>query len=219
MSAAVAIADTEGIGAVTMRRLGSAVGVEAMSLYHHLPGKEALLDGVVDTVIGEVTDAIGRVESAEPAANWQSTLRRRFLTARSVMLAHPWAPGLIGTRTTVPASVYGYYDGLLATMVEGGFSYHLAHQALHSFGSMPLGFVQELFSPAAGAGDADVDVAAEELAQMADLLPHVTAMVAAEIHDHDGDMLGWCDGQTEFEFTLDLLIDGLERASRSRDVR
>jgi hypothetical protein len=73
---------------------------------------------------------------------------------------------------------------------------------------MALGFVQELFSPAEGA---EADMADEQLAQMAQSLPHLTAMVASEIHDHDGDVLGWCDSQAEFEFTLDLLLDGLAR--------
>jgi len=211
LAEAVELADAEGISAVTMRGLAAAVGVEAMSLYHHLPGKDGLLDGLVDHVVGEVTRAIGELEESGPPTDWRATLRRRFLTARQVMLRHPWAPALIGTRTTIPASVYAQYEALLATLVEAGFSYHLAHRALHSLGSMPLGFVQELFSPAATGGSTDVELSEAELAQMAEVVPHLTAMVAAEVHDNDGDMLGWCDSQTEFEFTLDLLLEGLAR--------
>lgn len=209
LAAAVEIADAEGVGAVTMRRVSAAVGVEAMSLYHHLPGKEALLDGLVDTVGAEVAEQIRVVEEAEGSLEWAATLRRRFLTARTVMLRHPWAPGLIGSRTSIPPSAYAIYENLLATMIGAGFSYHLAHRALHSFGSMPLGFVQELFNPAAGA-DAD-EMPEAELAAMAEVLPHLTAMVAAELHDNNDDVLGWCDSQAEFEFTLDLLLDGFAR--------
>ena len=210
LAASVAIADAEGVASVTMRRVSAAVGVEAMSLYHHLPGKEALLDGLVDTVSAEIEELVRIVEESGGQMDWQQTLRRRFLTARTVMLRHPWAPGLLSTRTTIPVSVYAIYEALLATMVEGGFSYHLAHRALHSFGSMPLGFVQEVFTPAAAGGDAHkMDEA--ELVQMAEMLPHVTAMMASEIHDKDGDSLGWCDSQDEFEFTLDLLLDGFAR--------
>ncbi len=72
---------------------------------------------------------------------------------------------------------------------------------------MALGFEQELFAPAV---DGDGEQSEEELARMAQLLPHITAMVAAELHADDGDVLGWCDSQAEFEFTLDLLLDGLE---------
>lgn len=209
LAAAVEIADAEGVGAVTMRRVSAAVGVEAMSLYHHLPGKEGLLDGLADTVVSEAAEQIRASEEAGGPLDWQGTLRRRFLAARVVMLRHPWAPALIGSRTTIPPSAYTIYEALLATMIDAGFSYHLAHRALHSFGSMPLGFVQELFNPAAGA-DAD-ELPEAELAAMAEMLPHMTAMVAAELHDNDGDMLGWCDSQAEFEFTLDLMLAGYAR--------
>lgn len=212
LAAAVAIADAEGVSAVTMRRVASAVGVEAMSIYHHLPGKEALLDGLADTVVAEICGQTLVHDGDTPAStDWQVTLRRRFLAARKVMLRHPWAPVLIGSRTSIPQSAYAIYESLLATLVEAGFSYHLAHRALHSFGSMPLGFVQELFSPDQSGSDADSDAAEEEFAEMAEALPHLTAMMATEIHANDGDMLGWCDSQAEFEFTLDLLLDGFAR--------
>jgi AcrR family transcriptional regulator len=208
LAAAVDIADAEGVGAVTMRRVSAAVGVEAMSLYHHLPGKEALLDGLIDTVVAEAVAEIRIVEEAGGDLDWQGTLRRRFLAARTVMLRHPWAPILIGTRTSIPPHAIAIYEAILATMVGAGFSYHLAHKALHSFGSMPLGFVQELFNPADSAGE---EMAEAQLAQMAEVLPHITAMVASEIHDNDDPTLGWCDSQAEFEFTLDLMLDGFAR--------
>jgi AcrR family transcriptional regulator len=208
LAAAVDIADAEGVGAVTMRRVSAAVGVEAMSLYHHLPGKEALLDGLIDTVAAEAVTEIRIVEEAGGDLDWQGTLRRRFLAARTVMLRHPWAPILIATRTSIPPNAIAIYEAILATMVGAGFSYHLAHKALHSFGSMPLGFVQELFNPADGAGE---EMAEAQLAQMAEALPHITAMVASEIHHNADPTLGWCDSQAEFEFTLDLMLDGFAR--------
>ena len=211
LAAAVEIADAEGLGAVTMRRVAAAVGVEAMSMYHHLSGKEALLEGLLDSVVADIDELIRTIEENEPPLDWQHTLRRRFLAARTVMLKHPWAPGLIGTRTTIPVSVYGIYESLLATMVESGFSYQLAHRALHTFGSMPLGFVQEMFTPGAAGGSADVELTEDDLSAMAQMLPHVTAMIASEIHKNDGDMLGLCDSQEEFEFTLDLILDGFAR--------
>ena len=213
LSAAVELADAEGLAAVTMRRVSAAVGVEAMSIYHHVSGKQALLDALVDSVMTEIDELVSTVEASEGSLDWQPTLRRRFLTARSVMLRHPWAPGLIGSRTTIPASVYKIYEALMATLVEAGFSYHLAHRALHTFGSMPLGFAQELFSPAAAAST-DVELAEAELSAMAETFPHITAMASSEIHEHDGDLLGWCDSQDEFEFTLDLLLDGFGRQLR-----
>lgn len=212
LGAAVALADKEGIEALTMRRLAADLGVEAMSLYHHLPGKQALLDGLVETVLAEITAAVDGIEASArrtrrtAAAQWRARLRQWFLAARTVMLRHPWAPGLIGTRRRVPAGLYQYYERILGTLIEAGFSYRIAHRALHALGSMPLGFVQELFAPESGEA-ADAGPSDDELSAM----PHLIAMMASEMHDAADPTLGWCDSQVEFEFTLDLLLDGLER--------
>jgi AcrR family transcriptional regulator len=212
LDAAMGIADADGLAAVTMRRLAGDLGVEAMSLYYHLPGKESLLDGLVDAVVAAIEKEIA--QSARSDEGWRSEVRRRCLLSREVMKRHPWAPGLIGSRSTIPASVFGLYEAVLAALVEGGLSYRLAHRALHALGSMVLGFAQEVFSPSSAGGSVDVEVAEADLAQLAQTLPYLTAMVASELHDHDDDPLGWCDSQTEFEFTLDLLLDGLERRHR-----
>lgn len=211
LAAATRLADDEGLPAVTMRRLATEVGVEAMSLYHHVPGKEGLLDGLAEAVLGEITAAVeARVT---PDDDWRTALRHRCLAAREVMVRHRWAPGLLGTRTSLPPGLYAYYEAILATMVSGGLSYHLAHRGIHALGTMVLGFTQELFTPATDGGTMDEAAAEAELVAMAAVLPHLTAMVAAEVHDHAEDPLGWCDSQDEFEFTLDLLLDGLHRAA------
>lgn len=208
LAAAVALADEHGLAALTMRRLAVELGVEAMSLYYHLPDKETLLDGVADTVVAEVLAAV----TQEPGGgSWREVLRRDFLTARRVMLRHPWAPGLLGTRRGIPMSVAVLYDRMLATLAGAGFSHRLAHRAVHAFGSLPLGFAQEVFSPAAAGGGMDAGATRAGLAAMAERLPHLTAMVEAEVHAAGDPTLGWCDSQVEFEFTLDLLLDGLER--------
>ena len=99
-------------------------------------------------------------------------------------------------------------------MVRGGLSYHLGHRALHSLGSMCLGFAQEVFSPAIRRrGPWTEELNEEQFAQMAEALPHLTAMAEAELHANDDPTLGWCDSQSEFEFTLDMILDGLARAS------
>ena len=210
LASAIALVDAEGMEALTMRRLAPELGVEAMSLYHHLPGTAGLRDGLVDAVATEITSAAERAEADAPGGDWRTRLRLRFLAARAVMLRHPWAPALLSSRPTVPAGVYAYYDGILATLVDGGFSYRIAHRALHAFGSMALGFAQEVFRPDAG-GAAAAAAAAAEMVALGERLPHLAAMVAAETHDAADPTLGWCDSQTEFEFTLDLLFDGLER--------
>jgi AcrR family transcriptional regulator len=209
-AAGVALADAEGLPAVTMRRLAADLGVEAMSLYHHVRDKDGLLDGLVETVITEIqTETAGLGDFRD----WRDEVRRRCLTARLVMIRHPWAPGLIGSRPSIPVGAYLHFDTILAAMIRGGFSYRLGHRALHALGSMALGFVAEAFSPDPSGGGLDPDLAEEEFAQLAGLLPHLGAMVAAEVHDNDDPVLGWCDSETEFEFTLDLILDGLARAN------
>ena len=97
-------------------------------------------------------------------------------------------------------------------MRDGGFSYDLAHHALHALGSRALGFAQELFDPGDGAGDEEGTAA---LAAMADQFPHLVGMMAEIAHDDPDSTLGWCDDQTEFDFGLDLILDGLDRMRQS----
>jgi hypothetical protein len=101
-----------------------------------------------------------------------------------------------------------YYNGLLGLMRDGGFSYDRIHHALHALGSRALGFAQEMFDPSGG-GTSDEETAAA-LQSMASQIPHLVAMFMEVAHDDPDSTLGWCDDQTEFEFGLDLLLDGLD---------
>jgi hypothetical protein len=120
------------------------------------------------------------------------------------LLRHPWAPGLLETRTTTSPAVIRHFDVLVGLMRDGGFSYDLAHHALHALGSRALGFSQELFDP--GPGDATAPAPAD----MASQFPHLAAMLTEIAHDDPASTLGWCDDQTEFEFGLDLILNGLD---------
>jgi AcrR family transcriptional regulator len=206
LRAAVALADERGIEALTMRNLGQELGVEAMSLYNHVANKEAILDGAIELVVGEVLEAV-RDETLSDPAEWKAVTRRRILTARAVLLRHRWAPKVLETRSEMSTVVLRYYDGLLGLMFAGGFSADLAHHAMHALGSRALGFTQELY-------EEDDDVPAETVSlmvqQMAAEYPHLAEMLKVVTHDADT-TLGWCDDQFEFEFGLDLLLDGLER--------
>lgn len=207
LRSAVGIADDRGIDALTMRALALDLGVEAMSLYHYLRNKDELLDGIVEVVINEINEASGSVSTL--GGDWKDGLRRRILASRSVLLRHSWAPGVIGTRTVLSPALLLYYESLLGLMRAGGFSYDLAHHALHALGSRALGFSQELFQPA-GAVQGDQD-ANPILEQMVTRLPHLVGMITAISHDDPDSTLGWCDDQAEFEFGLDLILDGLDR--------
>lgn len=212
LRAAIELADVGGLAALTMRHLAQSLGVEAMSLYHHVANKEALLDGVVEMLVAEVEDEIGGFAVEPGVADWVPVMRGRVLAARRVMLRHRWAPALIETRVNMPPALLRYFDSMLGIMVEGGFDYDLAHHAMHTMGSRFLGFDQELFKPAA-TGDSPND---EMLTDLAAHLPYLAAMLAEVAHDDPDSTLGWCNDQEEFEFTLDILLDGLERRRRSR---
>jgi AcrR family transcriptional regulator len=204
------IADRQGLPAVTMRRLGKDLGFEAMSLYHHLPGKDGLLDALAEALFEEISAAVN-ARPAQLTIGWKADLRSRCLAARTVVLRHPWAPALFASRQSVPPALYVYVDSIVALLADAGFSYRIIHRALHALGSLMFGFAQELFSPPTSGGRLDVEKADAEFAQFAALMPHIVAMVNSEMHDAKDPTIGWCDSQTEFEFTLDLLLDGLER--------
>lgn len=208
LAGAVALADERGLDALTMRNLAESLGVEAMSLYYHVENKSALLDGVVDVIVGEIMDAVAGLDGPPAEKDWKTALRRRILTAREVMLRHKWAPEVIEQRTLMSPMLILYHEGILEILRKGGFSNDLAHHTLHALGSRALGFTQELFQPA-NAGDEEAGD--ELLREMVDRLPYIVGMLSEITHDEPDSTLGWCDDQTEFEFGLDILLDGLEQ--------
>jgi AcrR family transcriptional regulator len=209
LHAAVELADERGIEALTMRNLGQGLGVEAMSLYNHVANKEDILNGIVEVVVGEVLEAVDAIEPPATPADWKTVVRARILTARDVLLRHRWAPGVLESRTEMPPSLLGYYETLLALMRGAGFSLDLAHHAMHALGSRSLGFSQELFMN--DDDDADDDMAAVMFQQMAARYPNLTDLMRIVAHDSDSTLGSGCDDQFEFEFGLDLILDGLER--------
>jgi len=217
---AVGLADEGGIGVVSMRRLAQHLGVEPMSLYHHVADKEDLLDGMVDAVVDEINKRVAGVPDTDPGA-WKAVLRRRILTAREVLLAHPWAPQVIMSRTAMSPAVMRYYEELAGLLRRGGLSISLIHHAMHALGSRSLGFNQELFSPQGDRQEpdddgADPEAAAMMMERMAADFPTLTEIAVIESGTHDQDStLGWCDDQFEFEFGLDLILDGIERLHRT----
>jgi AcrR family transcriptional regulator len=209
--AAIAVADAGGIDALTMRKVADELEVEPMSLYYHVANKAAILDGVVEALVVEIEDAVGRLDPLPDTTDWKTALRRRILTARDVMLRHRWAPALFESRTDVGPAMMRYYDGVLGHLRQGKFSFELAHHALHVLGSRVLGFTQELFESEDGQADEENMAALE---QMADQLPNITQMmreIAPHADDDPESTMGYCDDQVEFEFALDLILDGLER--------
>jgi AcrR family transcriptional regulator len=208
LRAAVQLADDGGLESLTMRRLAEVLGAEAMSLYYHVANKNEVFDGIAEVVVEEINDSVGRIDVSAEGAGWKKAVRERILSAREVLLRHRWAPQVFESRTTTNLAVLRYHDGLVGLMQAGGFSNDQIHHALHALGSRALGFSQELFDP----GDSGAaDDAAASLAGVAAQIPHLVAMMMDVAHDDPDSTLGWCDDQTEFEFGLDLILDGLDR--------
>ena len=197
---AVELADRGGSEAVSMRKLGQELGVDAMSLYHHVRSKDDILDGIVDVVVGEIA-------LSSPGTDWKPVLRRQVMAARRVMLRHPWAPGVIEARAEPGPATMRYMEAVLTILRDGGFALGLAHHAMHVLGSRVLGFNQDLFDDSA-ASRADPAVASLMARQLAGTYPYIAELAVAVSHDGG---LGGCDDDIEFAFGLDLIIDGLER--------
>ncbi|GLX17857.1 TetR/AcrR family transcriptional regulator C-terminal domain-containing protein [Streptomyces lavendulae] len=209
LRAAVALADESGIDSLSMRRLAQELDVVPMALYKHVANKEQLLDGMLDSVVGEI-------DPPEPGPDWRHVVRRRILSARQVLLRHRWAYRVIESRTVPTPAVLGYLDSMIGVFRDGGFSADLTHHVMHAMGSRLLGFSQELFddsTAAAGSAGPPDPAAASALAER---YPRIAELAAAAAHDGGSVVGGGCDDQFEFEFALDLLLDGFERL-RERD--
>jgi AcrR family transcriptional regulator len=203
---AVALADDAGIASVSMRGLAQELGVVPMALYKHVANKDELLDGMVDVVIEEI-------EPGDPRLAWKGAVRQRVLAARRAVLRHPWARQAIESRTRRTPTVLAYMDSLAGTFRTGGFSADLTHHAMHALGNRIWGFSPELFDEPPGQ-ERPTPTAEERAAQGAEFarrFPHILEIAMAAT---DGDLSGagqGCDEQFEFEFALDLLLDGFDR--------
>jgi AcrR family transcriptional regulator len=208
LQAAVKLADKHGLDALSMRKLGDALGVEAMSLYNYMSSKEDLLDGMVDTVFTEI--------GLPPEdADWRSAMRRRELAVRDVLGRHRWALRLIGSRTSPGPATLAHYDAVFGALRRAGFSVESAGDAYGMLNSYTIGFsVQEALVPF------ETGVEAAEMAR--DLLdrvppeeyPYFTELITERLTQ------GNADPSARFEVGLDAILDAIEhRFPRGRRRR
>jgi AcrR family transcriptional regulator len=197
LAAAVELADSGGIEALSMRRLARELGVEAMSLYNHVANKDAILDGITDLVTGEI-------ELPPVAGDWKAAMRRSAISAKDVFLRHRWASGLMTSRQSGGPASLRRAEWTLATLRDAGFSKDLTYHAFHILGAYIQGVTEQHLSfPYKG----------EELAGMAtrfletlpaEDFPYLAEHIVQHIDpDHEG--------TGGFELGLDLILDGLER--------
>ena len=201
LSTAVALADQGGIESLSMRKLAQALDVVPMALYRHVANKDELLDALVDVVIEEIDPPL-------EGADWKTALRARILSARRALLRHPWASRLMESRKTPTPVVLGYMDSMIGMFRTGGFSLDLTHHALHAMGSRMFGFTQELFNDTT---EVDPAAEAEMWGSMAGTYPYIFEIFSKISHDDASTVGPGCDDQFEFEFALDLMLEGLEK--------
>ena len=204
VDAAVALADEDGLPAVSMRKVAARLGVEAMSLYHHVANKDDLLDGMVDAVTAEFT-------VPTDAPDWQAVLRGRCQAAREALRRHPWAVGLMDSRSSPGMATLRHHEAVLASLRGAGFSVAGAAHAFALIDSFLYGFaLQERNLPFERG---------EDLAQMADdivghLPPDEFPCMIEMATEHV--MVPGYDFGDEFDHGLALVLDALDRA-RTRD--
>ena len=199
LRAAIDLADEGGLEALTMQAIGSRLGAEAMSLYRHVRNKDEILDGIVEIVFTEI-------ELPDGAADWKAAMRKRAISARGTLARHPWAIGLLESQARPGPANLRHHDAVLGILLAAGFSGAMATHAYNLIDSYIYGFVlQERTLPIA-TPEALAEVGEVLIGQLpGDEYPHLKA-VGTEL------MASGFNYADEFEFGLDLILDGLERS-------
>jgi len=202
LQAAVTLADESGIGALSMRKLGQVLGVEAMSLYNHVASKGDLLDGMIDVVFSEV---------GLPAGDgWKAAMRQRAISVREVLGRHRWAIGLMESRSSPGPATLRHHDAVLGCLRGAGFSVELTAHAYSLLDSYIYGFALQEASLPFGTAEETAQVAEDIAGQMpAGEYPHLAEFTATHALQP-----GYQYGR-EFEIGLDLILDALERIAGS----
>jgi AcrR family transcriptional regulator len=191
--------DAEGVEALSMRKLAQELGVEAMSLYRHVRNKGDIVDGMVDLVFAEI---------GLPAmdGDWKAAMRQRAISVREVLARHPWAIGLMESRSTPGPATLQHHDAVLACLRNQGFSIALAAHAYSVLDSYIYGFALQQASLPFQTSEEAVEVAGSIRRQFpVDAYPHLMEIAVKHV------LLPGYDYANEFIFGLDLILDGLER--------
>jgi len=199
LRAGIALADEAGIDGLSMRRLGQVLGVEAMSLYNHVANKDDLLDGMVELVVAEF-------EPPAAGPDWRAEVRRSSRSAYDALLRHRWACPLLVTRGNPSPPQLAYSDAVLGCLRAAGFSVELAHYAFHALDSHVVGFtLWQMSFPFKNQAEL-VDLGRRFLAQLpAADYPHLTEHIRYHLEPASA------EGQSAFDFGLELVLDSLER--------
>ena len=198
MRAAIALADSSGIESLSMRKLGQDLGVEAMSLYNHVANKDDILDGIVDFVFGEIALPSGKAE-------WKPAMRKRAISAHDALLRHPWAPSLMQSRTRPGPATLRHHDSVLGSLRKAGFTLVMAAHAVSAIDGYVYGFALQQINLPLQSREQVAEVGESILRQLGSEYPYLAEMITEHA------MKPGYDYAKEFEFGLDLILDGLER--------
>jgi AcrR family transcriptional regulator len=203
LRAAIAFADESGIALLTMRRLGEVLGVEAMSLYNHVASKDDLLDRMVDEVFSEIDLPVG-------GADWKTAMRDRAVSAREVLARHRWAIVLMQSRKSPGPATLRHHDAVIGNLRQGGFSVEMTAHAFAVLDSFIYGFAQQEASLPFDTGAESAALAETIMKQFPiEQYPHLAELTAKHV------LKPGYDYGDEFEFGLDLILDGLGKARDS----
>lgn len=199
LGAAIARADAGGLEALTMRSLAVELQVAPMALYRHIANKDDLVDAMVDVVFSEIGLPLA-------GADWKTAMRRRAISVRDVLLRHPWAISLMESRRRPGPSNLRHHDAVIGSLRSGGFDVAMAAHAYSVLDSYIYGFALTKLSLPFETSDDVAEVAQGMLEpfpvnEYPNLLEFITEHAMKPGYDY-GD---------EFEYGLDLILDGLER--------
>ena len=197
--AALDLADRGGVEALSMRKLGQELGVEAMSLYNHVANKDDLLNGLIDLVFGEIG-------LPPTGVYWKMAMRERAVSAREVLARHPWAIGLMESRSRPGPATLRHHDAVIGCLRESGFSVAMAAHTYSLLDSYIYGFALQQASLPFNTPEDAAEVAKSILLPFpAGAYPHLSELTVEHI------LQPGYDYADEFQFGLDLILDGLEQ--------
>jgi AcrR family transcriptional regulator len=197
LRAAIVVADGGGIEALTMRQIGQELQVEAMSLYNHVANKDDIIDGIVDLVFSEIALPSDR-------AAWKTAMRKRAISAHEALLRHPWATSLMQSRTKPGSATLRHHDSVLGSLRKAGFTLVMAAHAVSVIDGYVYGFALQQINIPLQSPEQVAEVGEGILRQLAGEYPHLAEMITEHA------MKPGYDYSKEFEFGLDLILDGLE---------
>lgn len=206
MKAAVDIADRDGIGALTMRRLAAALDVTPMSIYNHVADKDDLIDGIVDVVFAEM-------ELPVVGGDWRAETRRRASSVRQTLVRHPWAIPLLEGGTNPGPALLQHQEAVIGTLRAGGLAIGTVALAIALIDSYVYGFALQEAAMSFDAGDT-VEVPEPALAEITrGEYPYLTEFVVEHV------LQPGYDFGSQFDVGLELLLDGIETLAQWGEVR